>query len=400
MPRRIALVPLLIAVALVVRAPSPRAQTPAPSPVTVVKVVGEAHKLALLSSGDVIGWGLWTHGQLGPVAGLETTRSWVTRPARMALAGRATDIAAREGTSYALLEDGSVWAWGDGRNGDLGTGSDPKLPILQHSTTATEYRGAERPMRVAVSGAQKIAAGPVGAFALLADGTLRTWPSRQPGSSPHLPAVVPGPTDVVDVAPGWSHALALTKGGRVWAWGNNRYGALGREPKQEGFEPPAVVPDLSGVIAIAAAGDVSIAVKHDGTVWVWGANGQAQFGNGQRTSHPSVGTQSVPQRVPGVGKVVAISAAINGRHVLALLEDGTLRGWGNTDWGQIGAGLTGTFQPSPVTAKITAVRAIFAVGNNSFAVRTDGSFWGWGSGDPQRWPLAANTRHPTAIVVP
>jgi len=71
----------------------------------------------------------------------------------------------------------------------------------------------------------------------------------------------------------------------------------------------------------------------------------------------------------------AISLGITGRHTLVLLKDGTLRGWGNTDWGQIGAGVSGTFQPKPVTPKITGVKAVFAAGNNSFAARTDNTFW-------------------------
>ena len=104
--------------------------------------------------------------------------------------------------------------------------------------------------------------------------------------------------------------------------------------------------------------------------------------------------------MPGVTNVVAISAASNGRHVMVLLKDGTLRAWGNTDWGQIGAGLTATFQPAPVTPKIAGVKTVFAVGNNTFAVKQDGSFWGWGSGGREEWPFAANTRLPTAITVP
>jgi alpha-tubulin suppressor-like RCC1 family protein len=95
-----------------------------------------------------------------------------------------------------------------------------------------------------------------------------------------------------------------------------------------------------------------------------------------------------------------MSAGFGGRHVLVLLKDGTLRGWGNTDWGQLGAGVSGTFQLSPVTPKLAGVHAVFAIGNNSFAVKNDGSFWGWGSGGQGRWPFTANTKVPTAISLP
>jgi alpha-tubulin suppressor-like RCC1 family protein len=53
-----------------------------------------------------------------------------------------------------------------------------------------------------------------------------------------------------------------------------------------------------------------------------------------------------------------------------------------------------------VTPKIPNVRSVFAVGNNTFAVKTDGTFWGWGSGSTGQWPFNADVRLPTAIAVP
>ena len=71
-----------------------------------------------------------------------------------------------------------------------------------------------------------------------------------------------------------------------------------------------------------------------------------------------------------------------------------------TQHGGVRAGLTATFQQSPVTPKITGVKAVFAAGNNSYAVKADGSLWGWGNGDRGRWPFQANTKVPTAITLP
>jgi hypothetical protein len=42
------------------------------------------------------------------------------------------------------------------------------------------------------------------------------------------------------------------------------------------------------------------------------------------------------------------------------------------------------------------VKFVFAVGNNTFAVKTDGSFWGWGTGD-RNWPFQVNQKVPTVI---
>ena len=73
---------------------------------------------------------------------------------------------------------------------------------------------------------------------------------------------------------------------------------------------------------------------------------------------------------------------------------------GATDFGRLGAGVSATFQLSPVSPKLTGVKAVFAVGNSSFAVRNDGTFWGWGTGDKGRWPFPAWTKVPTPITLP
>ena len=39
---------------------------------------------------------------------------------------------------------------------------------------------------------------------------------------------------------------------------------------------------------------------------------------------------------------------------------------------------------------------VFAAGNNTFAVRTDGTLWAWGAGGPGEFPLTTNVRLPTA----
>lgn len=364
----------------------------------VVKVVGERHKLVLKSDGTLVGWGVIDHGTLGPVAAIPAVSRRSTGLVAISLPGKAIDIAAGEDGSYALLEDGTVVEWGRYVNAG---------------------RGSETAVRVAgISNATQIVAYGRTALALLKDGTVRAWGARdfgmvgdglhpkrwgENGPPANTAVVVPGVTGIVQIAAGSGHVLALTKDGRVLTWGSNHYGALGRAPRQElPIDSAGEVPGLTGVAAVAGGLGVSTALKKDGTVWVWGANWHAQFGFGPRTDPPGPthGFVLTPQQTPGVAGITAISLGLTGRHTLALRKDGVVIGWGNTDWGQLGAGLSAQFQPKPTPVKLAGVKAVFAAGNNSFAVQTDGTLWMWGAGGRNEWPLAQNARLPVRLDLP
>ncbi len=73
-----------------------------------------------------------------------------------------------------------------------------------------------------------------------------------------------GLNNVVAIAAGRTHALALKEDGTVVAWGgNNQYGQCD-------------VSDLSDVVAIGAGGDHSLVLKANGTLVTRGSNKQGQ----------------------------------------------------------------------------------------------------------------------------
>lgn len=85
-------------------------------------------------------------------------------------------------------------------------------------------------------------------------------------------------TDVKAIAAGGYHSLALKKDGTVWAWGGNYFwGQLG-DGTCEWRTNPVPVKGLTNVIAIAAGRYHSVALQADGTVWTWGANHHDQLG--------------------------------------------------------------------------------------------------------------------------
>lgn len=314
-----------------------------------------------------------------------------------------------------LFDDGTVMGVPlDGRIVDIGAGG--TLCGLRADGSLVEWGPNKAPQTVpGISGVARIGSCGKTWVMLMRDGTVMAWGSRGrglvgDGKHPQRYGVegppAPEPVRVPGVSGGRQIsvldgvALVLLSDGTVMSWGTNYFGALGREPRQElPLDAAAVIPGLTDVTQVVAGYGVSTALKVDGTVWVWGANWNAQFGNGDRTDPPGIGYgyELKPQKVPGVSNVLAIACGGNGRHTLALLNNGTVMGWGNTDWGQIGAGVAATFQERPVTVKITGVKRILAAGRNSFAVTRDGAFWAWGSGGKGEWPLSTNLKLPTRL---
>ncbi len=403
-----------LAVAVLTVAPTAQVAAPAGVAARVVKITGDGHKLLLRADGTVAGWGRHLSGQLGPVAAITATpRSTASALVPIALPSKAVDIAANANASYAVLDDGRVLAWGRADAGQLGVGP-VTAPVLATSTSSSRYRGIENPTRVdGVTDAVAIAADGDSAYALLRDGSVRAWGGGNIGdgrakseytgppstAGPALrPVIVPGLDHVAALSAGGGIVLALTTDGRVFSWGSNFYGALGRPPRVElALDHPGEVPGLGDVVQVVAGAGIANALKKDGTVWVWGSNWQRQFGFAAPTDQPSPtrGWVLEPRQVPGLPPVTALAVGVSGRHTMALVRDGTLRVWGNQDWGQAGTGAGPGYHPVPLTPKIASVAAVFAAGNNSFAVLRDGSLWAWGAGSPGDFPLTSDVRVPT-----
>ena len=143
-----------------------------------------------------------------------------------------------------------------------------------------------------------------------------------------------GLSNVVAVAPGLYHALALKSDGTVVGWGTYDHGQI---------TPP---PGLAGVVAIAAADNYSLALKADGKVVGWGGMYSRYVTN-------------VPL---GLSNVVSIAAGFN--HGMALKADGTVALWGNA--------------PEDVPAGLSNVVAIATDGAYHLALKADGTVVSWG----------------------
>jgi len=169
-----------------------------------------------------------------------------------------------------------------------------------------------------------------------------------------------------------AHVLVL-RGGTVWAWGHNLYGQLG-DGTNNNRSFPAQVDDLMNVKDLSAGGHHSIALKTDGTVWTWGTNENGQLGIGTATPISS----NRPVKVTSLSGITAVSAGVT--QVMALKSDGTVWTWGWNANGELGIGFN-DFAPHPTPTQVpglTNVVRVIAGDGISYAIKADGTVFGWG----------------------
>lgn len=211
---------------------------------------------------------------------------------------------------------------------------------------------------------------------------------------------VPGLSGVIAVASGTRHdimfgldyGLALKSDGTVWSWIINAAGQL-----QAG--EPDRIEGLSSITAISSGMGNSLALDSDGYVWYWYTFGDLSSGITTTTGSAAAPTPAsrnpIPVQVKLPDTVIAISAGL--RYSLVLLSDGTVWGWGENTWGQLGNGTT-TNSDTPVQVQnLDSVIAITAGHYHSMALKSNGTAWAWG--DNESGELGNGTTINSAIPV-
>ena len=156
---------------------------------------------------------------------------------------------------------------------------------------------------------------------------------------------------------------------------------------------------LQSITEVATGANYNLALKNDGTVWAWGYNSYGQLGDNTTVEH------SIPVQVKdstGAGyltDVIAVSAG--GNTSFALKSDGTVWGWGYNGNGLIGDNSTVTRRlPVQVLGGLSNVVAISSGGGyHTLALKSDGTVWAWGEGQYGKLGIGSTTNQKQPVQV-
>lgn len=310
---------------------------------------------ALAASGVPYQWGSQASSTPTAVAGL----SEVTR------------IDAGNGSGYALKSNGTVWAWGKDKQGQLGNG---------------KLHGRGRPTRVALPADVKVVA--IGeakdeAFAIDSEGHGWVWGLNVAGSAclPSSERDITTPVelkvgDLVAVQGGNEHSLWITASGHVLACGSNEDGVLGLGKGVASAEEPTEIPGLGNVAEVSAGAELSAARTANGELFAWGDNSYGAVGTGGKPR-----TVYTPQKlaIPAIREVSAGGGALGNGSMLAVTTADQLYGWGDNAEGQV-PGADENVVRAPFDTGLQFTEAV-AGGLDGIGLTAKGEVFTWGSAE-------------------
>ena len=287
---------------------------------------GSLNTFVIKNNGTLWGTGCNSKGQLG--IGTFSPTIGINGFIQVGNANNWKYISADREHTLGVKTDGTLWSWGSNYQGKLGDGT------LTDRLSPTQIGSDNNWSKVAIGLHQS--------FGLKNNGTIWGWGLHSSGAlglAPLSSGVYNSPTQI-GIGSDWSdissscssiHTLALKNNGTLYVFGSSwasGSGALGLGDSINQVSYPTQIGNDSDWIYINSAFNTSFAIKTNGTLWGWGQNDYGQLGDGTTVD------KNVPTQIGTDSDWVAVSA---GRlHTIALKNNGALYSWGNNANGELG----------------------------------------------------------------
>ena len=348
------------------------------TPIKVTAINGKVMELiisnsfsvyAILEDGSLYAWGNNSDGQLG--VGDEENRN---TPTKVNLPSKIKELIITGSSVYALMEDSSLYSWGYNLDGQLGVGDE----VNKNTPTKVNLPGKIKELITTGSSVY------VSVYALMEDSSLYSWGSNESGQlgvgdevNKNTPTKVNLPSKIKELITTGSSVYALMEDSSLYSWGYNSYGQLGVGDKIDKNTPTIV--NLPGKIKkLITSSSASYAILEDGSLYAWGYNYYGELGVGSNED------KNTPTKVTAInGKIMDL--IINSdkdystyKSIFAIIKDGSLYAWGNNKDGQLGIGsrednINSPTKVTDINGKVTKVMTFIYVYEEIFGTYVDAS---------------------------
>ncbi len=280
------------------------------SSVSFVSVTGDDDtQFAMDAVGNVYAWGRNSSGQLG----LGTTTD-VCSPTKMA-GHHFLEISTGAGTTFGLDINKKLWAWGNGSSGRLGTGTNV---------------------------------------------TAQSTPVQVAASSKFVAVATSGPT-----------AYAIDSNLKLWSWGQNTSGQLGRG-NTTSTSAAAAVGVSTTFTHVSAGRQTGYAIDTSGGLWAWGLNNVSQLGDGTTTN------RTAPVKIAAGTVYTGVAGGYS--RAFAISATGQLQAWGANTGGELGTGNTGTVKTPTTILPSSHFNEVTSIPDENVTVARDSRHALWAIG--------------------
>ena len=292
--------------------------------------------------------------------------------------------------TYAITEEGDLYAWGSDSVGKLGMNVSstlipkkvPGISNVKQISTGTKFNSDIHTLAVTEEG--DLYAWGYNSNGELGDGT-RTYKSK--------PVKISGISNVKKAVIGFYCSLAITENGDLYIWGLNYDGRLGLGHTNDAIIPTKMT-SLSNIVDISSGYGYYMAVASSGDLYTWGSNVTGQLGIGVSGSQYNIET---PKKVNGISNVKSVSAG--SYHAAAVTKTGDLYTWGSNSGGQLGDG-TGVSKYSPTKIiSISNVQNVSASYTHTMAVTSSGDVYSSGANGNGQVGNGTNTKQLTLTKI-